>query len=534
MWTAFVTAFVNFTHGRFMTRALLRKNNVLFFLLVLGVVLGLYAGTLGAPWLPWDDDNNIFNNAYYLSGQWLALWKAPYYGLYIPVTSTVWQILFQVGHGETWPFRILNVSLHALNTVFVYSLARRFHPESRVGAGAAALIFLVHPVQVGTVAWVSGGRDLLAATLTLAAVAVFFSSDSRRKWGATLLFAAALLAKPHIVTVPLLLWLLTRDRLMVVWLALSAALVFVTTSAQKLAFQETTPIWFRPFLMLDSFGFQLQKLVWPALSIDYGRLPARLYANPSLLVSTFATAGLALAVLVFFRKRYPHLKWGWGWFGLMLPVSGIVITGFQEISTVVDHYHYLPLVALCLMLVPWFENRSVRFVLAALTVLWMGISYARIEVWTNESRFYTDMFEKNPNSFSAAIGLGNLAFRKDDLVTAAEWYQKALLQRPNDVVAISNYAAALHAQKKFTEAYELRSAFTRPEVIRKMRPNPAPTASLLTSVGTSAVELGHREEGFKYICESARMIPGNKRFVQNAETMERLLQRKCPWRDGTQ
>jgi hypothetical protein len=49
-----------------------------------------YARVIHAPFLAWDDDRNILLNPFVRSGHIGALWAAPWFGLYVPVTSTAW------------------------------------------------------------------------------------------------------------------------------------------------------------------------------------------------------------------------------------------------------------------------------------------------------------------------------------------------------------------------------------------------------------------------------------------------------------
>src|SRR6476661_3788624 len=75
----------------------------------------LYGSLLGTPPLKWDDDFNVFANPYYRNGSWYRLWATPYFGMFVPVTSTVWAGAFQIANGAVWPFRLLNLLLHVAN-----------------------------------------------------------------------------------------------------------------------------------------------------------------------------------------------------------------------------------------------------------------------------------------------------------------------------------------------------------------------------------------------------------------------------------
>src|SRR4051794_26838231 len=100
-----------------------------YLILIVLLAAVVFATLWSAPPLTWDDDSNIFNNPYYHAGWWGTFWQSPYFGLYVPVTRTMWQVLFSLGGGAAWPYRAFNLLLHlgniALTYVLLNSLARR-------------------------------------------------------------------------------------------------------------------------------------------------------------------------------------------------------------------------------------------------------------------------------------------------------------------------------------------------------------------------------------------------------------------------
>lgn len=129
------------------------------------VILWIYWPLFWAGPLQYDDHSNIFANPHYRDGSLLYLWKYPYYGMYIPVTSTAWSLLHSLGGDAAWPFRIFNLALHALNTVLVFFCLRGFlnrvtsRDERSIFTASflGAAIFALHPLQMECVAWISGG-----------------------------------------------------------------------------------------------------------------------------------------------------------------------------------------------------------------------------------------------------------------------------------------------------------------------------------------------------------------------------------------
>src|SRR5206468_3998587 len=90
------------------------------------------------------------------------------YGLYVPLTYSLWGALAavaQTGDGsarELNPsvFHCANIALHALSSLVVFAILRRLI-SSDLSAFFGAMLFAIHPLQVEPVAWISGMKDVL-------------------------------------------------------------------------------------------------------------------------------------------------------------------------------------------------------------------------------------------------------------------------------------------------------------------------------------------------------------------------------------
>src|SRR6266480_170694 len=198
------------------------------------------------------------------------------YGLYIPLTYTYWSAVATVartpdpnstGAFELNPyvFHIGNVMLHAISGVLVFAILKRLL-QTDWPACAGALVFLLHPVQVEAVGWISGAKDLLAGLLALTAVweHLQFRSSLNPKWRglhyALMLLASmgAMLAKPSAITVPaillvtdvLLLGQRMRETLVTLAPIFLLAVIFAVVGAlaQDTSNVPTSPLWARPLI----------------------------------------------------------------------------------------------------------------------------------------------------------------------------------------------------------------------------------------------------------------------------------------------
>ena len=106
---------------------------------------------------------------------------------------------------------LVNVAIHGVNSCLLY-LAWRRMTGLAWRSGMVAALFALHPLHVESVAWVAERKDVLSTMFGFAALwayAGYAQRPSMARYLAVLsLFAAGLLAKPMLVTLPLLFLLL--------------------------------------------------------------------------------------------------------------------------------------------------------------------------------------------------------------------------------------------------------------------------------------------------------------------------------------
>jgi hypothetical protein len=506
----------------------------------------LYAQLLPIGPLNWDDDSNIFKNPYYLNGIWQSFWTESYFGLYVPVTSMVWGLLYKVGHGSALPFRILNLSLHLANVWLAYqllkSLSRRWNFSSGWALVAAISLFALHPMQIQAVAWISGGRDLLATFFALLCVYIFFRWDS---WGVllptTVLFALAVLSKPNVVMlpvlVPLLCWWVDRSKLKrsliaaLLWLGVSLISINMTLYAQR-DFLLPLEWWERLLIMGDTYSFYLQKLIFPyPLAANYDRQPEAILQTwqpvwrSALLIITLT------AFSVWARRREPRFMILAAWFALLLPVSGLVAFGYQRISTPADHYHYLPMLALSAALLLWMNicpiwPRVAGALTGVMIVGLFALSLARVQVWRSDPAFFDDMIRYAPASYSTGLGMSVVRCEQQrNFADGIRWAEQALNARPNDMMALANLAYCRFNSRDFKSTKALEFYLDIINLKDNEAKQPTALSSFLASVGSAMVEDGDLYKGFQLLCHSYRILPSEPNHLKNITIATDILKK---------
>jgi protein O-mannosyl-transferase len=295
-----------------------------------------------------------------------------------------------------------NLLLHAASAIVLFLVLRRMTGDLWPSACAATL-FAIHPLHVESVAWVAERKDLLSGLFFMLTLAAYVGY-ARRRFSLSryllvaALFALGLMAKPMLVTLPLILLLLDYWPLgrmsrepprgypagsteppgcdpagnnslspcsllpapCFLWLileklplfALSIASCAATYLAQRpaLASIEQLPLSARIANALVSYVVYLGQFFYPSgLAVFY---PHRSFEN-DLPIWKIAGASLLLLsislVAVASRRRLPYLFVGWLWYlGMLVPVIGVVQVGAQAMA---DRYTYLPQIGLYLALV---------------------------------------------------------------------------------------------------------------------------------------------------------------------------------------
>lgn len=177
---------------------------------------GLYFQTLGGGFV-YDDKPQILNNAQLRSPAVVRTVMTPVWGLqgegndanYWRPVFNAWLIANHRLFGlKPAGWHLSNVALHGLVVALLYGVLRRLGLEWRIAA-AICLVFAVHPVQVESVAWVSGSPNMLVAAASLGSLWMLLRGGGRFglvQAGSLVLYAVALLAKEIAILLPAVVW----------------------------------------------------------------------------------------------------------------------------------------------------------------------------------------------------------------------------------------------------------------------------------------------------------------------------------------
>lgn len=461
-------------------------RSLLIALLLVGAAWFTFSGVGQNHFVLLDDDLHITNNPLLNtpSTDFAGIWRAPYQGLYIPVTYSVWAVEKALlerywgiwGNGPMPKeagaalFHYTNWALHVANTFLVFLILFYLIPVEWT-AFAGALLFCLHPVQVEPIAWISGLKDLLSGFFALLAIYLYLrfsattaagDSRSRRYYVlASLFFLLGLLSKPSVVVVPLMIVALEKGfrgigirtslQRMAPWIACTIPLAWLTKYAQpSVHMTYVTSLVSRPFIASDALTFYISKLTVPlGLAPDYGRNPL-----------TFLHSGwrwitwiVPLLMGIILKSRTRATQAAFAVFLLALaPVLGFVTFYFQEFSTVADRYLYLAMLGPALLLAYLAAGRPGWRTVGVVTLL-LGALCARAkdqsQHWKDSISLFVHNILVNPDSILSHNNLGTLLEAKEEWLQAAYHYNEVIRIDPENLAGHYNYGRLLGRLGRF-------------------------------------------------------------------------------------
>jgi tetratricopeptide (TPR) repeat protein len=506
-----------------------------FWLLALIIAIG-YAQVVTFNFVNWDDNTNISANPEIifpgLMSYWYY-WSSAYGGLFTPIPFTVWTFVAQITQfifAEPQPvsafYHVLNVLVHIANTGLVFALLLyflespdktmkkkelpEFENRRRWAAGLGAAIFALHPIQVESVAWATGFKDLIFGFFALWTLHLVLRDRMR---AASVTYVAALLSKPTAVILPFLaIGLLfmgaqkvTRRRLYIfgAWLFVAIADIFITRDAQSAAPYTFVPnFWQRIVVAFDALAFYLGKVLFPyPLATDYGRNPKFvIFQDAPNWTWLLLLAFIVLAFLPWARRlRMPQ----GAAFAVMtvLPVLGFVSFSYQISCTVADRYMYLGLAGLCIPVARAFQAFPQRFVkpgLMALIGVYGLMTMVQARTWQDSETLFTNVIAHSPPSLIGRTQLGAYYSSQGKYDLAEPIYVEQIQMRPDDVLAYIGLARSyqktgrpLDALKTLEKSLEVKEDF----------------ADTHTQIADLLVDLGRIAEAETHLARALKIDP---------------------------
>ncbi len=470
-------------------------------------MFAIYAQSFRFGTVRFDDPHYIAGTVYHREGlsveglKWA--FSAPYGSNYFPLTVSSHMLDRTLFGDYIGGHHLTSVVLHALNSILLFFALLSM--TGRRGASAAvAALFAVHPLNVESVAWIAERKNVLSTTFWILSMWAYGSYARRSSlalyWCSALSLALGLLAKPMLVTLPLVFllldfWPLDRIR----WgerseeerasscprrsigfliaeklplLAICAASSFATLYVQRrgILSAETLAVFPRLANAAVAYARYLGKTVWPAdLTMHYPHPYMPKMGGEPLEVWQIAGATallLALSVLAIAAVRRRYLLVGWLWFlGVLVPTIGLVQVGNQALA---DRYAYVSAIGLFLA-VSWAGSEWIahyrtsrpgwtRALLASagVGVVMLGLaSWHQVGYWRDSVSLFEHTLSIIPKNPKIRYNLANEYRARGDMDAAIRNYRIALETNTDSISTRINLGNSLRSNGELDAAVDV-------------------------------------------------------------------------------
>ena len=494
--------------------------------------------------IPFDDPQYVVENRHVNSGlSWENVrwaFTAGEQGNWHPLTWLSHMLDVELFGLDAGAHHLTSAALHAIGTVLLLVLLVRLGCD-RWRSAAVAALFALHPMHVESVAWVAERKDVLSGVFWWAALLAYVAFVRGRSAARYLLllgaFAAGLMAKPMVVTLPFVLllldlwplgrmrradrdvvrptygvWPLVREKLPLFAMAAASGVVTFVVQQEGGAVRslEALSAGRRLETALTGYLFYLARALWP-------RDLAVLYPYPDAVpIWQLAIAAAALAALTWLALRMartqPWATVGWFWFaGTLVPVIGLVQIGSQPVA---DRYSYLPYVGLFILIV-WAiaeivkRRPALRRVTAAGAVVVIAafavLAHRQVRHWRDGITLWTHALAVTERNYRAHHGLGAALEAGGRVAEAAAQYEAALRIRPAYVESLNNLAGIRSDQGRLdaAAAYLTTALSVLPDHVES-----------LATFGVVRTRQGRVEEAIRLL-ERARALRPDSASIRN-------------------
>ena len=443
-----------------------------------------------------------------------------------PLLMFSYWLTFQAAGSDTGPYHVTNVLLHLLNGILIWLAVRKLLAFNGVAhreiySAFAAGLFLFHPLQTESVAYIASRSEAQSVFFFLAAFVLFLYRRSLNvSWGIAvgvlILFGAACLTKEHAVVLPGLLLLtdyfwnpgfsfqgIRRNwKLYIPILAgASVAVVYVArilNASTSAGFGMKDLPWYQYFYtQCRAIWRYVLFYVWPfGQNIDHD------YPISRTLFDYGAVVGLIGLVLLigaawWWRKRYPLISYGvFTYLLLLAPTSSFVPIR----DTLIERRMYLPFIGLLFVTIGllqfWQASRStLLLVLSAVLLVEASLTYSRNELWGDAVAMWTDSVAKSPAKVRPRFQLAAAYYSSGKCAEAAGQFAKTAALEPPSAALLVDWALAADCAGNSNEALiRLQQALAM-----------GPTAHIYTEIAREYAKLNQFPQALDSLDAAARI-----------------------------
>lgn len=440
---------------------------------------------------------------------------------YRPMLRLTFMLDAQLGQGAIiFMSHLTNLLLHILAACLLFILLIKLKIKKET-ALVFSLIFGIHPLTAGTVAFISGRNDSLLAVFIFPALwfLVDFLQTYRRKalfWHLTF-FTLALLTKETAMVVPLI--------------CAAYAVIFLGIKRIRNNYKQYL------YLIIGWAGiFVMWLLIRSAVlnnfigNSDY-HIPLSIYKNLPVLIPTVGKIFLPFDLSVFpilqdmamlygiialvllltwlifsQNKNYRLIIFGSAWFGLFLLPT--LITPMDTTPNFSESRIYLPMLGFIFIFLGMgrirffnFINKKIILILSLLLIIvFSSITIYRNKYYKNKVNFWRNAVETSPNFAFNHNNLGAMYYLDDNFDKAEVEFEKALALNSNEKMAHNNLGLIYLDRKEWKKAES--------EFKKELEINPGYDLALFNS-GLLYYQIGKKDEAENFWKKTLEVNPNH-------------------------
>lgn len=535
------------------------RSSIIIIVLLCSITAAIYARAAFFPFCILDDSEYVSQNAHVMAGlsvdsiQWA--FTTFHSNNWHPVTWLSLMLDSQIFGLNPIGYHVTNIVFHVVNTALIFILFSSMTGALWRSAFVAAL-FALHPLHVESVAWIAERKDVLSTFFWIVTLLFYTAYVKRGRLGnyalALTAFALGLMAKPMLVTIPVVLLLLdfwpfhriglplftkavsseagnvhfmnsgklVVEKLPFMALSILSSLVTLYAQSGSNAISSLTNLSVADRLgnALLSYAVYIRKMLLPFdLAVFYPLTLVDLWK------ACFAFFLLAGALFLVFRKTrdYPYLTVGALWYFItLLPVIGLVQVGEQSMA---DRYTYIPLIGLFVMAswgavdvaarYPRLRNAIITAGMAA--VFYFAVAAGiQLSYWKDNIALFSHVIDVTRENFKAhyCLGMAYTGGGRPDL--AVREFQEALKINPDEPYSRRSLAISLQMTGKIEEAIA--------EYNKSLEKYPDDFLCH-NDLGMALLQQGRFDEAIRHFSEALRLKPT---FDQASSNLQFAMYRK--------
>jgi protein O-mannosyl-transferase len=379
---------------------------------------------------------------------------------YRPISQALYAIIYAIFNTQPFWYHLVQIIIHIANSYLIFILFKRhLKPNLALMAG---LLFLSHPINQFTVAYISSLHDVLYLFFGLLSLYFF-----KNLYLSALLTFFCLLSKESGVQFLIIflsyVWFFDRRK----FKAHSISLLFVALGYLSIRLLSHTPFVKDPLVPIMTLSLSQRLLHIPAIVFYYFKtyfFPIPLTAFHSWTITKISLTNfflpalvdlliiIGLLALLYRQKSNQNLGWFFFiWFAIGL---GIHLQIIPIDMTVSDHFFYSAQVGLVGLLLFFIndQKRSPVIFLSIIIAVYTLLTFTRNTIWTSQSSILAHDQEYSQNDYLQELLYAGDLLAHNQLATAKTHIQKAIFLYPQSGRAYNVLGGIYYQQNQIENA----------------------------------------------------------------------------------